>query len=192
MISGIYSITNKINNKKYIGQSKNIHKRFIDHTGQYKDCHLYRAMKKYGIDSFEFVIEKIISPSPIINILLDVYESYFINKYKTYISQFGYNKQLGGYGGTPTDEVKRKQSESAIRYWSTMSKEERKLRAMNNPGKTGFVEPYETRIKKSKSHIGLKHTQEAKDKISMSKTGKKRDPEIFKRVWETRRKNKGE
>ena len=30
-ITGIYKIENKINNKKYIGQSKNIHRRWNQH-----------------------------------------------------------------------------------------------------------------------------------------------------------------
>ena len=63
MTSGIYKITNKINNKVYIGQSVNIEERWDYHKAV---CHwnsqsaLYRAFKKYGIENFDFqVIEKV-------------------------------------------------------------------------------------------------------------------------------------
>jgi group I intron endonuclease len=64
--SGIYKITNIINNKIYIGQSKNLYKRlknYIYEASYYKnDKRLKRpiifAIKKYGLKNFKFdVIE---------------------------------------------------------------------------------------------------------------------------------------
>ena len=60
---GIYKITNKINQKIYIGQSVNISKRWTAHrngafnpnNGQY-NTPLYKAIRKYGIENFTFEI----------------------------------------------------------------------------------------------------------------------------------------
>ena len=56
---GIYKITNKKNNHCYIGQSKNIEKRWSNHIYHDKskdEYPLYRAFKKYGINNFIFEI----------------------------------------------------------------------------------------------------------------------------------------
>ena len=62
-MQGIYKITNKVNGKCYIGQSVDIAKRWREHTGwsfnkkrpEY-EYPLYRAIRKYGIESFLFEI----------------------------------------------------------------------------------------------------------------------------------------
>lgn len=58
---GIYKITNKINNKSYIGQSGGLERRLSSHKKiafnenheQYNDD-LYKDIRKYGIDNFDF------------------------------------------------------------------------------------------------------------------------------------------
>lgn len=60
---GIYKITNKINQKIYIGQSVNISKRWTAHrngafnpnNNQY-NTPLYKAIRKYGIENFTFEV----------------------------------------------------------------------------------------------------------------------------------------
>lgn len=59
--SGIYRITNTINNKCYIGSSKNIQRRFYAHLSDFNkdNSHciiLKRAVQKYGQENFEFEI----------------------------------------------------------------------------------------------------------------------------------------
>ena len=58
MSIGIYIITNKINNKSYIGQSVNIEKRITTHFwAAFKEnlpsynFHIYQAIRKYGKNS---------------------------------------------------------------------------------------------------------------------------------------------
>lgn len=53
----IYKITNKINNKAYIGQTiRPVHQRFNRHVSdaynKIKDTHFCRALCKYGRDAF--------------------------------------------------------------------------------------------------------------------------------------------
>lgn len=92
---GIYKITNKINGKSYIGQSVHIQKRWEQHISLSKntdnDTPLYRAIRKYGVNNFDFsVIEECLEED------LNNREIYWINFYNTY--EDGYNASLGGGG----------------------------------------------------------------------------------------------
>ena len=93
----IYLITNKINNKKYVGKTTTtIEKRWLEHIADSKKekCEirpLYRALRKYGIDNF-FIKE--IEKCDIKN--LSKREQYWIQYYNTY--ENGYNATLGGDG----------------------------------------------------------------------------------------------
>lgn len=94
----IYKITNIINNKIYIGQTrKTIEERFQAHINkakQHTNRYLYDAMNKYGYDNF--------IPSEIEECddnLLDEREIYWIAYYNTTNKQYGYNMTIGGGGG---------------------------------------------------------------------------------------------
>ena len=61
IISAVYKITNTITKDFYIGSSKNIKNRWIEHQclstwERHQNNPLYLNMKKYGIDKFEFEI----------------------------------------------------------------------------------------------------------------------------------------
>lgn len=94
----IYKITNILNNKVYIGQTriKNPIIRWADHfnsafISQY-DYFLYKAMRRSGIENFCFqIIEKDI---PIEN--LNDREIFYIKQYQSNDSKYGYNLTLGG------------------------------------------------------------------------------------------------
>lgn len=93
---GIYKITNTINNKVYIGQSKNISKRWSAHRVRYQtdDYPIYRAMRKYDIKNFTFeVIEECDIDS------LNEREIYWISEYNSNNPQYGYNLTAGGQNG---------------------------------------------------------------------------------------------
>lgn len=60
-VSGIYCIENKINNKTYIGSSKNLYQRLLKHFAllrhnKHENAHLQSAWNKYGEESFEWFI----------------------------------------------------------------------------------------------------------------------------------------
>lgn len=91
MYGYVYLTTNKINNKKYIGQ--HVADRFSE---SYKGSGVLirEAIKKYGKDNFETVILKECnSPSE-----LDEYEIYFIKEYNAVDSDDFYNIMSGGAG----------------------------------------------------------------------------------------------
>lgn len=91
----IYKITNKVNNKIYIGQTiKTVEKRFQQHKNNsnkpyFSQIVLYKAFNKYGIDNF--ICEQI---EEVPNELLDEREKYWIEYYDSYFN--GYNSTLGG------------------------------------------------------------------------------------------------
>ena len=60
-ISGIYKITNTVTGDFYIGSSKDVKRRWIEHKkpSMLKKCPnnpMYRDMKKYSVDKFDFQI----------------------------------------------------------------------------------------------------------------------------------------
>ena len=52
---GIYKITNKINGKKYVGQSNNINRRFSEHCLR-SEIPIDIAIQKYGKENFVFEV----------------------------------------------------------------------------------------------------------------------------------------
>lgn len=103
IMTGIYKIENKINGKIYVGQSVSIEKRWTTHrntaTNKYSDSYdypLYRAIRKYGLENFTFSIIEECKVSE-----LNEKEIYWIDFYKSYDKNFGYNLTLGGNRSTP-------------------------------------------------------------------------------------------
>ena len=93
---GIYSITNKLNGKRYIGQTYDFKGRWMRHRSYLKhntehNSHLQAAWNKYGAENFEF---EIIEVCPFEK--LDEREIYWINYYDS--KRTGYNFADGGLG----------------------------------------------------------------------------------------------
>lgn len=93
---GIYKITNKINQKSYIGQSIHIEERWKQHIyssnninhSSYND-YIHKAIRKYGIDNFTWEILEICPREE-----LNEKEIYWIAFYDSYNN--GYNMTPGG------------------------------------------------------------------------------------------------
>lgn len=102
----IYKITNKINNKVYIGVTDNIKVRFNNHKTRYLNKKsreynksLYRAFRKYGIGNFDFsIIEDNVSYKNAFE-----KEKYYISKYDS--KEKGYNETIGGENPPITSKV---------------------------------------------------------------------------------------
>ena len=103
MACGIYKITNQVNGKVYIGQSKRIEQRWEEHkiSSHNKNSNeynypLYQAFRKYGLENFKFEILEECLPKELNQKEIDyiaLYESYPVDHGK------GYNQTPGGNQG---------------------------------------------------------------------------------------------
>lgn len=85
---GIYKITNKLNNKIYIGQSVNIKHRWQQHRAT-TELYIDKAIHKYGAENFLWEVLEECSVD-----MLDERESYWIHYYNS-IGELGYNLKDG-------------------------------------------------------------------------------------------------
>lgn len=81
----IYCYTNKINGKKYIGQTINPQLRYNAHKSNYKNPNhkeynslIHKAFRKYGFDNF--IYEVLVKGIDDINVLNEL-EIYYIKKF---------------------------------------------------------------------------------------------------------------
>ena len=171
-VTGIYCIENITNNKKYIGQSIHVYKRWAQHKNAlrnnvHENDHLQASWNKHGESSFNFYMLIECEES-----LLDHYEVLYIKQYNTILMDFGYNLDSGGSCGNkhPSDETRKKMSENHA-----------DVSGKNNPN-YGVVASEEKRRKISENHADVKgeknpnygkhHSDEAKEKISVANKGK--------------------
>ena len=105
---GIYCYENKINGKRYIGQSIDLDRRH--RKMDYKNSTMFTAtVAKHGLDNFDYYILELCSPDE-----LDDREIFWIGEYQTFPPSlgYGYNLTTGGGHYEFTDEVRAKLSES--------------------------------------------------------------------------------
>lgn len=99
-LCGIYMIVNTANNKKYIGHSINIKKRWKQHKinlnrNVSKNTHLQKAWLKYGKDSFMFSVIELL-PCKLTRQEYEEVETKWVLHFKSHLSEFGYNGVLPG------------------------------------------------------------------------------------------------
>ncbi len=106
----IYRILNRVNGKVYIGKislaGKTIQDRLHEHFLRPSNRHLAGASRKYGPDAFTVeVIYRAKTP-----VELSKMETFFIVLHQSFKPENGYNMTMGGEGGPPTEEVRRRLS----------------------------------------------------------------------------------
>lgn len=188
MACGIYSITNNINSKRYIGKSKDIFERWQLHIEElnrntHYNKYLQRAWNKYGMVRFTF---EILRKDEIVN--LNQLEKDFIYIFQSNNSKYGYNGTEGGDGGSlfkgykHSEESKQKMSKSH----KNISEETKQKISKSQKIRLSLI-PKELRSRK--------HTEETKNKIRLGRLGKKVSKETILKRNRTRqiniRKNKG-
>lgn len=99
----VYEHKNKINNKRYIGITKQNPKNRWDNGNGYKEqTYFYRAIRKYGWDNFEHnILNTGISQEDAVEL-----EKNYIKEYNTNNPKMGYNISSGGeYGFNGVNSV---------------------------------------------------------------------------------------
>lgn len=142
LITGvIYCYTNKINGKKYIGQTTDERKRKYQHKGKQGCSVFHNAINKYGWEIFKY---EVLSRKQYVNeedasFDLDLLEIYYIDKFDTFNN--GYNSTYGG--------------ESNRGYKLTMEQRNK------------LIEIHKGKHEGTKNYFyGRKHTEETKELIA--------------------------
>lgn len=187
---GIYKITNKINGKCYIGQSRDIESRWRAHKAR-KGTYIYNAFQKYGVENFTFeVLEECEKER------LNELEKYYIKLYHSFGE--GYNLCEGGNSDPKDfDEIRKQKISKATRGRESPTKgkpmsdnTKEKLRQANlgrTPWNKGIPASEEAKEKNRQAHLGKSHphrklTEEEKIKISKTLTGRKLPEETKKKM----------
>lgn len=167
-MTGIYLITNNINNKRYVGLSNNIKRRFAEHRTPKniinRTSNIAKAFRKYNVNNFSFEIIELVSD---INDLASR-EVYWIQKLKP-----EYNMNEGGLGNKGhklSDEFKKMLSTMGKLQWESKSEKEKEFFIKNNLKgvKKGHLVSEKTRNILREKNLGKKHSKETRDKISKS------------------------
>ena len=156
----IYSIKNKQNNHRYIGQSiqNDIEKRWKEHKKNMNTSYcpyLYAAFRKYGIENFEFRVICICFDDA-----CDDLERFYIQKYNTLYPN-GYNLDAGGRKNKEIHAETREKIRKAL---------------------TGKKHSESRKQKNRESHIGYKHKDSTKKKMSLQRKGKHISQDIREKI----------
>ena len=103
-LCGIYCIENIIDQRQYIGLSRDIYRRWNEHKSDLRNNnhinpYLQAAWNKYGESAFLFSVLEICDPLDLCS-----RECYYIKKYHTLSHENGYNLTSGGEGNATTNK----------------------------------------------------------------------------------------
>jgi group I intron endonuclease len=143
----VYTITNTVNGRVYVGKSVMPATRWTQHKVDSRkgSSPLYRAMRKYGIGAFEFVVvEECSSESESYDA-----EKRWISRLNSTTDGWGYNQTAGGTGTFQASSATRAKM-SAAKKGKKQSPEAVALRAAANTGKV------RTEEQKQRQLIGLR------------------------------------
>jgi group I intron endonuclease len=174
----IYKITNAINGKCYIGQTRQPQKRWYQHKHDAANPRMpiHHAIRKYGNEAFEFKVIDFAFNQWEANCL----ESGYIERYDSRNNLKGYNIEKGGYGGTMSPETREKISNSLLGNTRTLGRkcteEQKRVISQNLRGNqytlgrlaTDERKAHLSKIRSGEGNamFGKKHSEETKRKMS--------------------------
>ena len=157
----IYKITNKVNNKSYVGYTANPQARWVAHRHNQGSKLVYQAIKKYGVDKFTF---EVIAEDTVEN------EQQYINEHNT-MAPNGYNLTEGG--SLPPNHKGKTYKEIYGNRWRER------------------IEKYKKTQKERGGFHSMPHTKATKDKISKNNAramlGKKHSKKTLKLMSDKRK-----
>jgi group I intron endonuclease len=164
----VYLITNTINNKKYIGQTKcdDIETRWNSHRKMLKDSigrYLLSAYKKYGIEKFKFQIICICFDE-----CCDTLEEYYIKKFNTLVPN-GYNLKAGGKSTRHHEETKKLIGKRLKERVTDEIRQEMRERSKNSTHFSYlkvYTQEEKEQISKKQKEYWANLTEEQREKIS--------------------------
>ena len=167
----VYKITNTVNGKAYIGIS--IHepekRRIKAHLSGHGNRIIARAVKKYGKDAFT---HEILEANVFDEFLPDLEVAYIANH--NTVAPHGYNLNSGGDHAIPSEDTRRKMSESL--KGKTMSADARRKLSEANMGKSHTESTRrkmsEARKGEKNNFYGKRHSEKARRKMSEAAKGR--------------------
>lgn len=131
MIAGVYRIQNSVSGKFYIGSSKNIRTRILQHKatlkrGKHQNQHLQNSWTKYGESAFAFTTVLICAPEQV-----RFYEQLLLDGLLP-----EYNQTTSAFSGIPigsvlTEEHKAKVKKASKQLWQLPEYREKVTNAIN-------------------------------------------------------------
>lgn len=161
--SGVYIITNLINNKHYVGKATRLKARLLSHkndliNNRHTNSHLQNSFNEYGLDNFSF------EPLDFYDVrFISSMENWWCNMLNTHDRNYGFNI----LPTNPDDERLFQSEETKVKI------------SISNTGKKRDLEH-----RKRLSEISSKqvHTPERKERVRLKHLGSKRSEESRKRM----------
>lgn len=170
---GIYEIVNKLNNKRYIGNTMqdfkvrwSQHKSLLNKNKHHSE-HLQFSWNKHGTDNFEFKIVEVLKTKE----ECVQREQYYIDFYNSYNAEFGYN--MCPTAGSPAGRKLSEEHKHKIGLASkgkTISEEQKLAISKANKGKRM---PEHVRQKLAEANLNKVFSEEQRKRISEATKGEK-------------------
>lgn len=185
-ILGIYQIRNAVNGKVYVGQSRDVRRRWKRHQAtitarKHENIHLQRAWDKYGGEAFVFEVLEIVDDE---NALTDK-EQCWIDRCQASDDNYGYNLRPAAgtmLGYHHTKETKKKISAAFKGKALTKEHKEKIGRSL-----VGHTLSAASREKITKKLMGRHLSPEHRAKLSMVLTGRPVTPETREKISKAHR-----
>ena len=175
--SGIYQITHSETGRRYVGQARNIERRWREHVralrrGGHTSRYLQRAWDKYGADAFSFSVIETCSLE-----MLDKREQVQLDA----SSDFNVLK----LARSPLGVVRSQETKDRIAKALTGKAKSPEHRASLSRANMGKVQSPEVRARKSATQKGRPHSPEHRAKLTAankSRTGYRHSPETIEKM----------